>query len=97
VPLWSADGHELFYVQGRELMAVTVTTAGAFSASSPRKLFDFPVSTMLSTDTSTTYDVAPDGRFLVVRSAAAEPMGGHLVVVLNWFQLLQRTLSAGRS
>jgi hypothetical protein len=97
VPLWSADGRELYFVQGRDLMAAPVSTAGAFSAGSPRVLFQVPASAMLTTDTSTTYDVAPDGRFLVVRSELSEPMGGHLVVVLNWFQSLQRTLSAGRS
>jgi serine/threonine-protein kinase len=97
VPLWSADGRELFFVQGRDLVAVQVSTAGAFSAGSPHTLFEIPPAAMLTTDTSTTYDVAPDGRFLVVRSGLSEPMGGHLVVVLNWLEKLNRTLAAGRS
>ncbi len=94
VPRWSADGRELYFVQGRQMMAVSVTTSGTFATGAPRKLFDFPNGVVLTSDTSTDYDVAPDGRFLAVRDSSTEPMGGHLVVVLNWFAKLKRTLAS---
>jgi serine/threonine-protein kinase len=93
-PLFSADGRELFFARGRELTAVPVATAGSFSSGAPRKLFDFPLSAILTNDTSSTFDVAPDGRFLVVHNASEESMGGHLVVVLHWSEKVQRSLVA---
>jgi hypothetical protein len=97
IPLWSTDGKELFYVEGRELQAVPVSTAGTFANGAARKLLDFPPSAILTDDTSTTYDVAPDGRFLAVRSGADDPMNGHLVVVLNWVEKLRRSGLPGKS
>lgn len=40
---------------------------------------------------SRSYEVSPDGRFLMVRSdTLAEPSPGEIVVVLNWFEELER-------
>jgi hypothetical protein len=61
-PVWSADGRELFVVKGRQLLAVPVSTEGAFHAGTPRKLFDVPAATVLADDTTTVFAVAPDGR-----------------------------------
>ena len=39
------------------------------------------------------YDIAPDGRFLVIRSGQAEAGGGtpsNMIVVLNWAEELKR-------
>ena len=39
------------------------------------------------------YDIAPDGRFLIIRSGQAEAGGGtasNLIVVQNWFEELKR-------
>ena len=39
------------------------------------------------------YDIAPDGRFLIIRSGQAEEAGGSassMIVVLNWFEELKR-------
>ena len=39
------------------------------------------------------YDIAPDGRFLIITSGQDEAGGGmtlNLIVVLNWFEELKR-------
>jgi hypothetical protein len=39
------------------------------------------------------YDIGPDGRFLIIRSAQADPGGGppsNLIVVQNWHEELKR-------
>jgi serine/threonine-protein kinase len=95
VPSWSPDGRELFYVQGRDMMAVPVTTSATFALGAPRKLLEVPLSVVLASDTSTNYDVAPDGRFLVVRQTSKEFQAGHLVVALDWFETLRRRVPLG--
>jgi hypothetical protein len=38
------------------------------------------------------YDIAPDGRFFIIRSGQAEAGGiaSNMIVVLNWFEDLKR-------
>jgi eukaryotic-like serine/threonine-protein kinase len=90
MPIWSRDGREIYYLQGDSLMAVPVTTAGAFAVGAPHRLFDMPPTVLASTDTTTNFDVAADGRFLVVRHTSQESMAGHLVVALGWFETLRQ-------
>jgi serine/threonine-protein kinase len=90
-PLFSADGRELFFTDTGVQMVVPISTSGTFSSGVPRRLFEMPISAMLNIDTSTSYAVARDGRFLAPRTTSVEPRGKHLVVVLNWFAKLERT------
>jgi serine/threonine-protein kinase len=89
-PTWSADGRELFYLDGRTLHVAPVQQAPNFTLGAPRTLFEqlFRV----ESETLTNYDVAPDGRFLVVRNTADEPMDQHVNVVLSWDAELARLL-----
>jgi Tol biopolymer transport system component len=91
--VWSPDGSEIFYRLGSAVMAVEVESVPTLSVSEPRVLFQ---SNHLSAGGGGVrqYHVAPDGRFLMIRSGAAE--GGepadydHLIVVENWLDELQR-------
>jgi Tol biopolymer transport system component len=93
VPLWSADGRELFYTQGRSLMSVPVSTAGTFTAGAATRLFDFPDTAVFAMDTSTTLAVSPDGRFLTPRGTG-DATSEHVVVVLDWFGTLKQANSS---
>jgi serine/threonine-protein kinase len=91
-PLWARSGRELFYESNGSLMAVTVQAAGSiFNAGNPIKLFDLAGLYYLG-DAGRTYDVAADGRFLMIKqpitqnSNAASPT---LVVVEHWTEELQ--------
>ena len=64
-PLWSADGAELYYRAGRAVIAVPVETGATFTAGRPETLFDGPYLDGLARN----YDLAPDGRFLMIKSA----------------------------
>ncbi len=75
VPAWSRDGKQLFYSWLARLFAVDVTTAPAFQSGEPRTVY-----TMLD---GGEWDVAPDGRFLVVQSSA-QNAAAPIKVVLNW-------------
>jgi serine/threonine-protein kinase len=86
-PLWSRDGRELFYRTDRgEVVAVGVTTTPGFASQNPVVLF-----TDMSALTGVfrrNYDVAEDGRFLMVRSASGA--SGQLNVIFNWFTEFER-------
>jgi len=58
------DGNELFYFSGKKLMSVEVKTAAAFSAGTPRELFEAPVQAGYKND-GHRWQVAPDGTFLM--------------------------------
>ena len=86
--MWSRDGRELFYRQGDALMAVPVLQLDPFLAGAPQKRLDMPRALYGSDFYIPEYDVAADGRVLVVRRDAVP----EIHVVLNWAEELRRAL-----
>ena len=90
-PLWSPDGSELFYRGPRGMMAVPVDTEPTFTAGAPEVLFE---QQYFSFRASRTYDVAPDGRFLMIKEGAttddASAPTAQIIIVENWFEELKR-------
>jgi serine/threonine-protein kinase len=82
-PRWSRDGRELFYRTGDKMMAVPVTIGSSISAGAPRVLFEGRY--QISDTSSDGYDVASDGRFLMVEPIAPPQPAPQIAVVLNWF------------
>ncbi len=82
-PRWSRDGRELFYVDGRTMMAVAFEAAEDVPSGLPRRLFDVPIHVIFRTFAPFKYDVTADGRFLIVVRASDIPPPP-LVLVLNW-------------
>jgi hypothetical protein len=88
-PAWSHDGRELYFRIGGRMFVATVTPGAAWSASPPAVLFRGPFVSDLGGDQS--YDVAPDGRFLMMRAAGgARPQ---ILVVEHWAAELERKLA----
>jgi serine/threonine-protein kinase len=83
-PVWSRDGRELFYAKlDGTIVAVPVETSSAtWKAGSPKGLFRGPYF-LRDGSLGREYDVAPDGRFLMLKHepTSASP---HLVIVQNW-------------
>ena len=69
-PVWGRDGRELFYRNGAKIMAVDVTTQPVFRAGTPRLLFE---ERRAPDWENAGYDVAADGRFLMVMRSGEEP------------------------
>ena len=87
-PRWSADGAELYYRNGSAMMAVTVgNTDASLDVGLPGLLFDGPY----LNDSGRNYDIAPDGRFLMVRLADDANLT-QVHVVVNWLAELQAVL-----
>ena len=84
-PKWRRDGKELYYLGfDGKLMAVPVTGGAGFTSGRPVALFQTPLGVNRAQPTrERRYDVAPDGRFLVVAPTAA-PAQTPFTVVVNW-------------
>jgi hypothetical protein len=88
-PQWSRDGRELFYRNGDRLMAAAMSPRETPPVSAPRVLFEQRYAAGPGVSIAN-YDVAPDGRFLMVKEVAS----GRLNVILNWFTDLNRLAPA---
>jgi Tol biopolymer transport system component len=83
---WRGDGRELFYRSGTRLMAVDVQAGAAFTAGTPKPLFQTRFATITSRGR---YRPAPDGqRFLIVGPPARETEQP-ASVLLNWTSALK--------
>ena len=91
-PIWSPDGRELFYRNGDRVMAAQVVRGPGFATSTPRQLFSFPYFHDAWGDQS--WDLAPDGRFLMVRETSTEPV--QVELVRNALGLFERGRRSGR-
>ena len=89
-PLWSRDGRELVYRSGTRIFAVPVDTTREFSAGKPRLLFEGRYVVGGLDVMGLDYDLAPDGRFLMLKPGADELAPRGLNVVLNWIEELKR-------
>ena len=87
-PVWSRDGSQLFYRNGNKMMAVGVTTQPDFTASTPRFLFEGQYE--FSDTGHAGYDVAPDGRFLMIQPLEPAQAATQINLVLHWFDELKR-------
>ena len=65
-----------------DMMAVAIDTAATFDFEPPNRLFE---SHLRQFGQPPSYDVAPDGRFVTITSAADPPIS----VILNWSELLR--------
>jgi Tol biopolymer transport system component len=85
--LWSLRGDKLLYRIGNQWLASDVVTEPRFSASRPRQLFK---TAFIDTFDGASWDLAPDGRFLMIKPIADDSEPTELRIVLNWFEELKR-------
>jgi len=98
-PVWSRDGHELFFErptrsalfgsQELTMMTVPVETQPALRFGTAKLLF---AGTYVLTSPARSYDVSPDGRrFLMVQQKDMVPAAvRHIVLVQQWIEELRR-------
>jgi eukaryotic-like serine/threonine-protein kinase len=87
-PRWRRDGKELFYISPEsKMMALEVNTKPVLQAGNPRALF---LSEMVDTGIRsgpTSWDIAPDGRFLIITGSSIDVS---MTIVLNWRAALKK-------
>jgi Tol biopolymer transport system component len=92
-PVWSAGGGQLFYLNGRNMMAVDVETQPEFRAGTPRLLFE---RSHVSSGNRRNYDVAPDGqRFVMIQQQELSEQA-QIHVILNWSDELKQLVPTGK-
>jgi len=90
--LWSRDGKELFFSRDDAMMKVDVLSESPLAVSPPVKLFEGE----FAWGRTLNYDIAPDGeRFVMIKPAAGGNGSQELRVVLNFFDVVRATFSAG--
>jgi Tol biopolymer transport system component len=89
-PLWSRDGHELYFQSGTKLMSVSISPGVSFASSVPRLVHEGRFFRTINGNTS--YDITPDGsRFLRIEQVTPARPITQMELVLNWFQELNRS------
>ena len=92
-PLWSRDGSTVFY---RDLdgwmVAASVSRRASIEVTKRERLFD--ASAYVSNQFLAMYDVAPDGRFLMLKRDSQARTD--IVILRNWVQQVMARLSAAR-
>jgi serine/threonine-protein kinase len=92
-PVWSRDNSEIFYFEGRKMMAVRVRTEPGFDFDPPTVLFESDhVADQFG---NPNYDVGPDGRFIMIRGGGKEASRHRINVVVNWFRELRQRFETG--
>ena len=91
-PVFSRDGSELFYFDGKGLVAAPIAYEPTLSVGPPRRLFESDA--YLWAALGRAWDVDPSGeRFLMIRApaqaAGAEPASLRVDVVVNWVEELK--------
>ena len=90
-PLWSPDGGEIFYRNGKKMMSVSVNRKPDFRAGKPRELFEWqPPQSPLLPYAVRHYDIMPDGQRFLMLKQGEESLPNQINVVLNWAEELKR-------
>ena len=91
-PAWSPRGDELYYREANRWMVLSVSSSnGTLTVGKPRLLFSGPFLNVRAKS----YDVGPDGRFLLLLGPPEQTIG-QLDVVTDFFTELRRLSPAGK-
>jgi Tol biopolymer transport system component len=93
-PVWSRDGRKLFFRSAESVVEAAVTSTSPLEFAAPRVLFRDTFTRTQGTY-HTHFDVAPDGRFLMIENPNQGTVGRQEIhIVLNWAEQLGRLAPA---
>lgn len=87
IPVWTASGRQVIYRNGNQWWIVDVIASnGKIQPTAPRLLFEGPYLNI----PGPSFDIAPDGRLLLLKPVSEQHSTTELIVVENWFEELKR-------
>jgi Tol biopolymer transport system component len=89
-PIWSADGSRLYFRTGDRLMTVPIATRPSFSIGNAEVVIEEDYEGLLGTLDRPNYDVAPDGRVLLLRIPGNSLKLTQVRLVQNFFRDLAK-------
>ena len=97
MPLWSANGRELYFshLDARQMLAVPIQPGPPLTAGAAQKIFEGEF--LLPQTGFRPYDIGPDGRFVIIRNGgdgARDASAPNLIVVQHWAEELKRLVPA---
>lgn len=96
-PVWSANGRELFYQRSDgAMMVVKVVTTPKLHFDDPVVLFEnngYGAGPLPGRGTARGWDVAPDGRFLMIKGLPTPLASDSIVIIQNWHEDLKRQMT----
>jgi hypothetical protein len=86
---WHPNGREIYFIGPDDaMMAVAFQATPAVQLSPPVRLFQTRIAQPTRSGVHANYDVAPDGRFLIVENTAPAEQSSSLRIIVNWQSLL---------
>lgn len=82
-PRWSAS-NEIFYWRGSDLIAVPVSSEGAFSAGAPERIATLSEMSRAGISNPPPYDISPDGQTVYVLREMTDSAPQAIHVIRNW-------------
>ena len=89
--MWARNGREVFYRLGDRMMAVPIQTGPPLVAGKAVVLFEQSYQRRAGVNRAN-YDVAPDGRFLMIKIPGADLKPTGIRFVSEWFSELRQRL-----
>jgi len=86
-PVWRGDGKEIFYRNGRKIMAAEIRLDPEFESGTPKILFETAPPTLAD---DTLFDVSRDGERFVLSTPSDSQYFSSVTVVLNWMTGIPR-------
>jgi serine/threonine protein kinase/Tol biopolymer transport system component len=83
-PKWRADGRELYFLSGKQFMAVSIQTTPVLRVGEPRVIVETPLHPWGLAG------ITPDGQRFLMFSPRTTGGAPELRVILNWFDELER-------
>jgi len=89
LPVWRADGSELFFVapDGQMMVAAVKTDGREFEFATPKALFK---TRMMASISFHEFDVTPDGQRFLIGTLIGESKAAPPTVIMNWTALLKK-------
>ena len=84
LPPFTSNVAKLFRLPGKGRMSVPVRTESGFVAEAPVLLFESDH--LPDQFGNANYDVAPDGRFIMIKGGGSDASRHRMNVVVNWFE-----------